>query len=151
MKFHRLAHEQFLPIPRAEAWAFFSQAKNLLAITPPSYGLEILSGGEQPVTVGALIVLRIRLAPGIHRKWITEISEVEAGHHFTDLQERGPFAYWEHHHEYLDAPGGTRVIDRIRYAMPFGLLGRLAHPIVRARLEAMFAERARRLAQRFGA
>lgn len=147
MKLYTLEHEQWLPVPREEAWEFFSRAENLLKITPRSYGLRLIDGGgTEPVSAGQRITLRIRLAPGIQVTWLTVIATIEPGHSFTDLQERGPFAYWEHRHSYLEEAGGTRVIDHIRYAMPFGWLGRMAQPLVRRQLDAMFAHRSRRIA-----
>jgi ligand-binding SRPBCC domain-containing protein len=44
-----------------------------------------------------------------------------------DEQERGPYARWEHHHVFEATDRGVLVADRVRYALPFGPLGRLAH------------------------
>jgi ligand-binding SRPBCC domain-containing protein len=42
------------------------------------------------------------------------------------LPGEGPFKIWRHTHAFEFAGGGTRVIDRIEYELPFGWLGRLA-------------------------
>lgn len=39
------------------------------------------------------------------------------------------------------------VTDKIDYALPFGLLGRLASPLVRRQLQRSFAQRQKRLPQ----
>jgi ligand-binding SRPBCC domain-containing protein len=53
----------------------------------------------------------------------------------------GPYALWEHEHVFRDGTGGTVVSDRVRYALPFGPLGELAHGFVRRDLRAIFEYR----------
>ncbi|WP_354004701.1 SRPBCC family protein [Ruania suaedae] len=53
---------------------------------------------------------------------------------FTDEQVRGPFAWFTHVHRFESRPdGGTRMIDQVAFAAPFGPLGRLAERLVLAR------------------
>ena len=40
---HRLEREQLVPRPRGEVFAFFSDARNLERLTPPSLRFEILT------------------------------------------------------------------------------------------------------------
>jgi ligand-binding SRPBCC domain-containing protein len=48
---------------------------------------------------------------------------------------------------FADAPGGTRVTDRVEYALPLGPLGVLAHALpVRRTLERIFTHRQERIA-----
>ena len=47
-----------------------------------------------------------------------------------------------HRHTFTDdGRGGTRIDDEIRYELPLGALGRLAHPVVRRQLERIFGYR----------
>ncbi|MGH2900862.1 MAG: SRPBCC family protein, partial [Solirubrobacteraceae bacterium] len=55
------------------------------------------------------------------------------------VQERGPYALWEHTHEFEALGGGVLMRDVVRYALPFGPLGAAAHALlVRALLARIF-------------
>jgi hypothetical protein len=80
----------------------------------------------------------IRLV-GVPMSWRTRITAWEPEARFVDVQERGPYALWEHHHQFVALGEGVRVIDRIRYALPLGPIGLVAHALaVRASLSAIF-------------
>lgn len=98
---------------------------------------------------GTLIDYRLRLF-GIPFRWRTRIVEFEPPRRFVDVQLHGPYALWEHTHEFVPAADGTRMRDRVRYALPFGPLGRLAHALVVARtLERIFDFRRARIEEIF--
>jgi uncharacterized protein (TIGR01777 family) len=69
-------------------------------------------------------------------------TALEDGRSFTDRQESGPFARWEHVHRMLpDGEERSILEDEVRYALPLGPLGRLGAAPVRDRLESLFAYR----------
>jgi ligand-binding SRPBCC domain-containing protein len=64
------------------------------------------------------------------------------GEEFEDEQLRGPYALWLHRHRFRDDGEGRTVIDdEVRYRLPFGFLGEIAHPIVRMQLRRIFSYR----------
>ena len=68
-----------------------------------------------------------------------------------DVQLRGPYRLWHHTHTFEARDGGTLVRDRVRYALPLGPLGELAHRVlVRRDLERIFDFRQERVARRLG-
>lgn len=128
MKIYTLTRKQFLPITLEQAWDFFSTPKNLSKITPAHMGFEILyqSGGEKTYA-GQIIRYRVQILPGIKAHWVTEITHVKELEYFVDEQRFGPYALWHHQHSFKAVPGGVEMLDEVNYAIPFGLLGRLAH------------------------
>jgi ligand-binding SRPBCC domain-containing protein len=150
MRIHTLERSQHLPLPPDEVFAFFADARNLEAITPPWLGFRVLAPDEVEMHAGALIEYRLRLH-GVPVGWLTQIADWEPGVRFVDVQLRGPYALWHHTHSFTGEPGGTRMRDVVRYALPLGPLGSLAHAaFVHRDLAAIFdfrqAEVARRLA-----
>jgi ligand-binding SRPBCC domain-containing protein len=147
---HILRREQWLPRPIEDVFAFFSEARNLEAMTPPWLGFRIVSPGTIVLRLGTRIHYRIRL----HRlplRWVTEIQTWGPPHEFVDVQLRGPYRFWHHTHRFERVDGGTLVRDAVRYVLPFGPLGRLAHAwIVKPDLEAIFDYRALRMTELLG-
>ena len=136
-----LQDELTLPLPREEVFAFFADATNLEAITPPWLNFRILTPTPIEMRTGALIDYRLRLH-GIPLSWRTHISVWEPARRFVDEPLRGPSSRWRHEHLFQDVGGGTRVIDRVEYAH---LGGRwLDQLFVRPDLERIFAYRKQR-------
>lgn len=143
---YTLETDQTLPLPIDAVFAFFSDASNLEAITPPELQFAIVTPLPIEMRIGALIQYRLSLY-GVPFRWLTEISVWEPGKRFVDRQLLGPFALWHHEHRFeeIDAQT-TRIRDRVHYALPLGPLGRLAHPLVRPQLEHIFSHRSERVA-----
>jgi ligand-binding SRPBCC domain-containing protein len=137
-----LHREQRIPRPIEDVFSFFANAKNLEQITPGWLGFQILS--PQPIGMhpGALIRYRIRWH-GLPMAWLTEIRSWNPPTEFVDVQVKGPYRLWHHTHSFIAVDGGTLMRDAVRYALPFGFVGRLAHAWrVRSDLEALFDFRA---------
>jgi ligand-binding SRPBCC domain-containing protein len=144
---------QLLPRPRGEVFAFFAAAENLEVLTPHWLGFQILTPLPLALRKGTLLDYRIRL----HRipiRWRTEITAWEPPHRFVDEQLRGPYRLWVHEHTFTEVQGdsggigGTRVDDRVRYAVPGG---RLVNRLLVARdLRKIFAYRSRKIQEVFG-
>ena len=148
---HILDRSKELPIPLREAWEFFSDPRNLARITPSNMGFVIHDPApEPPIRAGQRISYTVRPLLGIPLRWVTLITEAEAPHRFVDTQERGPYALWHHTHTFTATAKGTLMTDRVEYAMPFGLLGELAHLIfVKKQLEGIFNYRQKVLLELF--
>jgi ligand-binding SRPBCC domain-containing protein len=145
-----LDREQVLPRPRADVFAFFARPENLEAITPPSLRFRIMTPSPVPMAEGSLIDYRIRVS-GFPVRWCTLIEVYEPPCCFVDLQLRGPYALWRHSHTFEECGEGTRIVDRVQYALPLGAVGLLAHVLwVRRTLERIFDFRKEAVAGLFG-
>ena len=150
MKLHLLKAEQKLPISRAEAWEFFSDAANLAKITPPSLGFEVVSPLSERMYAGMIIQYRVRPLFGVAVGWVTEITHVDEPNLFVDEQRFGPYRFWHHQHLFRELPGGTEVRDVVHYALPAGA-GAARNLLVAPRLAEIFDYRREVLETTFGA
>lgn len=143
MSTFQLVRSQVIPLPLERVFPFFAEPRNLARITPPGLGFRIMTPG--PLVMATGLRIEYRVSPlGVPQRWVSEITLWDPPHRFVDEQRVGPYRRWHHLHEFLPAPGGTEVRDVVTYALPFGILGALAHRIfVRRQLEAIFAHRAR--------
>jgi ligand-binding SRPBCC domain-containing protein len=150
MKVHMLEREQFIPQPIDEVFAFFSHAENLEEITPGFLSFRILSVDPPQLRRGTLIRYRLAWHGLFPLRWTTEITHWEPPHFFADSQLSGPYRLWRHEHSFKSRGTGTQMNDIVRYSLPFGPLGVVAHSaVVRRDVESIFDFRAQRIRELF--
>jgi ligand-binding SRPBCC domain-containing protein len=138
-----LERTQTVPVGIDEAFAFFSEARNLEAITPPWLGFEMLRAPDE-LRYGSLILYRLELyRVPIH--WLTRIADWQPPRSFADEELLGPYLLWEHTHRFSPVDGGTEIYDHVRYRVPGGVLAPLVQRVVARWLERIFDYRGRRL------
>ena len=141
MRTYHLHCEQFVGKPQHEVFAFFERPENLARITPSTLGFVIKTPLPIEMKAGAMIDYTIKIS-GMRVGWQTLISEYNPPHKFVDEQLKGPYRIWHHTHQFVGVEGGTRIVDDIRYALPLGFLGSIAHFLfVRRQLEGIFRHR----------
>jgi ligand-binding SRPBCC domain-containing protein len=147
MTVYQLHREIKVGRPLHEVFEFFSHAENLERLTPPWMKFRILTPSPIVLKQGARISYALRVH-GLPLKWLTEIEGWDPPHEFVDVQLKGPYKLWRHRHQFSEVEGGTLVQDTVQYALPFGLLGRLAHRLQVARdLDEIFEYRTRQVGQ----
>jgi TIGR01777 family protein len=131
-----------LPVDAEEAFAWHERPSALERLTPPWERVEVVERAGEGLRPGTKVRLRTGLGP-CAVEWEAEHRLREPGRRFVDVATRGPFARWEHLHEFENAEdGGCWLRDRVDYALPGGAVGRvLAGPWVRRRLKRLFAYR----------
>jgi ligand-binding SRPBCC domain-containing protein len=152
MKIYNIKSIQFLPITLLEAWEFFSSPKNLKDITPAhmKFDIKYISGSAK-MYPGQIITYKLQPIPGIPVLWTTEITHVDELKYFVDEQRFGPYAFWHHQHVFKEVENGVEMQDEVNYAIPLGVLGRLAHWFfVEKKVKGIFKHRFEVLEKRFG-
>lgn len=125
---HRLYKEQQLHCDIETAWNFFSSPKNLSKITPNDMRFTVRSDyNSEQIVEGMIIDYTISPLLKVPLNWRTRITQVELNRSFTDFQERGPYKYWNHFHEFIPNNEGVLVKDTVDYELPLGVLGEIAH------------------------
>jgi ligand-binding SRPBCC domain-containing protein len=153
MPIHVLHATQIVPATVEECWAFFSDPRNLVHITPKALDFQVLSELPPQIYPGMMIEYRVRPLLGIPMTWLTEITHVDPLRRFVDEQRVGPYSIWHHEHTFAARKdGGTEIRDLVHYVLPLGWLGNIVHPfLVAPELRRIFAFRERAVRERFGA
>jgi hypothetical protein len=124
---HVLERSQRVEVPVEQAFDFYVDALNLEPMTPPWLHFEVTTPGELRLRQGTLLDYKLRLH-GVPVRWQTRIEAWEPPLRFVDTQRKGPYSLWEHTHLFeKDGETATIIHDRVRYAIPLGPLGALAH------------------------
>ena len=151
MRLFRLESRQRLAIGIDEAWAFFSDPRNLREITPESLDFQVTTA-ELPERIhpGLIVTYRVRPLLGLPVSWVTEITHVVEGRLFVDEQRFGPYRFWHHQHHFRETEGGVEVSDLVHYALPRPGSRAIERLVVGPRLKEIFGHRRRVLSERFG-
>jgi len=131
------------PVSAAELYAWHARSGAFERLLPPWERVKLV-GLAARITNGARQTMELSVGP-LTKRWVAEITDVEPGTSFRDVQLSGPFARWEHRHA-MEARGSdaSRLRDQIEYRLPAGFVGRtVAGGFVRKSVERMFAYRHR--------
>jgi len=151
VKIYKLERKQLIRKPIDAVFPFFEDAENLSKITPSNLDFKIMTPLPIDMKAGTLIDYTIKVF-GIRVHWRTLISDYNPPHYFTDEQLKGPYSFWHHRHEFLSIAEGTLIRDTVTYALPFGVIGRVAHALfVKRQLQKIFDFRTSAINTVFGA
>jgi ligand-binding SRPBCC domain-containing protein len=147
---HELLLTTRLHAPVDRAFAFFSRAENLGLLTPTAMQFSI-AGDAPAIAEEATIEYRLRVGP-VPITWRSRIVDWTPGTRFVDFQEKGPYRAWWHEHSFRAEGTSTVMEDRVCYAPPLGMLGRIVnHLFIAPMLRRIFQYRADVIRLRFGA
>jgi ligand-binding SRPBCC domain-containing protein len=114
--------EQLVPLGRDAVFSFFSDPRNLEAITPPFLGFRIVGQSTAEMGGGTELTYRLRIH-GMPVIWRSKIDEWCLNERFVDVQLKGPYAKWRHTHSFHDRGSATLIRDHVLYCLPLGRLG----------------------------
>ena len=141
MKIYELITKQTINKPIPEVFSFFARPENLAVITPKKLDFRVLTPLPIKMEKGTVIDYTIRLI-FFRVHWRTLITSYNPPYTFTDEQMKGPYSFWHHTHDFKQTGEGVEITDRIRYVVPFGILGRIVHWIwIRHDLKHIFEHR----------
>lgn len=136
---HQLKRKVILKQSLEEAWNFFSNPKNLKAITPEYMGFDISSDLEEEMYEGMIITYKVTPLLGIKMDWMTEITHIKNKAFFVDEQRIGPYKLWHHQHHFKEVENGIEMTDIVNYAAPMGFIGKAVEPLlIRPKLKEIF-------------
>jgi len=152
MSIFTLQQTQMIPAPIHIVWEFISSPYNLKLITPEYMGFEVLTKDlPDKMYPGMIIAYKVKPLLNIPMTWVTEITHVRDFEFFVDEQRIGPYKLWHHQHHLKEVDGGVLMTDIVNYKLPFGLLGKAAHPIIiKPKLNDIFNYRKNKVEAIFG-
>ena len=150
MKIYTFHSTLFVPGNLSRCWAFFSSPSNLSKITPPVLGFFVKTRLPEKSYSGQIIVYTVKPLLGIPVTWVTEITQMKEMEFFIDEQRFGPYRFWHHQHSFREVSGGVEMTDLVHYVLPFGIFGRIAHPLIRKKISEIFTYRSKVIEQVFG-
>lgn len=131
--------------PRAALFEFFSDARNLEAITPGFLQFKIKSS-DLSMRRGLIIDYSLKLY-GIPFNWRTQISAWEPSVRFIDEQLKGPYLKWVHEHTFEEIGQKTICRDIVHYRV---LGSAIIHQLfVKEKLRKIFTFRQNKLLEFF--
>lgn len=143
--------QQILPINIHQAWTFFSDPKNLCKITPQSLDFKIVSDVPERIFEGLEIEYRVKPLLGIPVTWVSRLKDIKPPFQFVDIQVKGPYRYWHHHHSFEQTLSGVLMKDVITYKVHFNeFLPWINDLIVVKELDRIFDFRQKTLKDMFG-
>jgi ligand-binding SRPBCC domain-containing protein len=143
--------EQWVPKKIEEIFPFFSEAKNLEALTPPWLHFEVTSQSTPEIGMDTLIDYRLKIH-GVPARWRSHIKDWKPNEGFVDTQVKGPYTLWYHTHLFRPFQGGTLISDHVYFKVPGGLLGKtLLGWKIKQDVQEIFNYRFDRIVELFGA
>jgi ligand-binding SRPBCC domain-containing protein len=111
-----------LRCPVERVFDFLVSTENFTKIVPPDLKLKLVQSPERLV-LGSRFEVQIS-GFGIPQNVIYEITEYVEPHRFQESQVKGPLGRYVHDHALAAQEDGTvRVVDRIEFEPPGGMLG----------------------------
>jgi uncharacterized protein (TIGR01777 family) len=128
-----------------EVFAYHARPGALNRLLPP-WDQQRLIRSSHSLVPGSQVEVEVRVA-GWPTRIVARHEQLEPPHFFSDRQLAGPFRRWYHEHRFEAVPGDshrTRLIDRIAYELPGGLIGQaLGGSYARRKFDTTFAYRHR--------
>ena len=108
--------------------------------------MAVAAGGPEIIIAGVDTVGGLARMAGRRDAYLKLLKQ------FCDTQVRGPFHFWHHCHKVSavarnDGTPGTLLRDEVEFELPLDPLSRLALPLVRSRMAAMFRFRQERTSE----
>ena len=127
---------------------FHADTNNLPLISPPGIKIDVLKISDIPLKKDSEIIVHLKKF-FLSKEWHIKINYCEPPKLISDIQQKGIFEYWQHYHIFEEMDGGVQMTDRIEFIPPFGMLGKLALPVIYYQLNSMFSYRHRKTQELF--
>ncbi|MGB9181029.1 MAG: SRPBCC family protein [Pyrinomonadaceae bacterium] len=134
----RFVKESLIRATPERVFAFHEQPRALELLLPPWETAHIVERA-QISQEGSRAVIDTKIFGLFKVRWIALHTAYDPPRSFEDVQVKGPFRSWRHHHIVKPHETGALLRDEIDYEPPLGFLGKLFAPLlVERRLQRLF-------------
>lgn len=146
-KYSICTHRSTLPASAAAVFAWHKREGAIHRLTPPWQDVTVLRK-DPSIDNESRTYLQIKKGP-LRFNWIAEHCDYIEGKQFSDVQVKGPFAYWKHQHLIHSGDSSHSDLEEtISYRLPGGVVGNaVLGSYSHRQIEQMLAYRQRTLVQ----
>ena len=125
-------------------WEFYTDIKHLEIVSPRDIKLKLIKCTDKILKKGTVACFNGRIIIGA--RWCSKITFLGKYEYVDEMIQNEninpPFRVWFHRHKFeLIDDNKTRVIDKIKFELPFGLVGRLLEFYIETKLQKIFEHR----------
>jgi ligand-binding SRPBCC domain-containing protein len=114
-------HEQFVQCPADRLFDFLSRPENAVRLSRPD-SRPTFTAAPEVIYQGAELEFELR-AYGQVQSLVHVITAYEPPRRIVEEMVHGPLEDWVHEHLFHQHDGGVRLVDRITFEPPRGMLG----------------------------
>lgn len=127
-----------------KVWLFYTDLKHLEIISPSDIKLHLIESTDKILKKGTVACFYGRII--ISAQWCSKITFFEKYEYVDEMIQKGnkrpPFRLWSHRHTFNETDDRkTRVVDKIVFELPFGLVGKLLEFYIELKLLKIFKHR----------
>ena len=127
-----------------KVWVFYTDLKHLEIISPSDIKLHLIESTHKTLKKGTVACFYGKLI--ISAQWCSKITFFEKYEYVDEMIQKGnkrpPFRLWSHTHTFNEIDDRkTRVVDKIVFELPFGLVGKLLEFYIELKLLKIFKHR----------
>jgi ligand-binding SRPBCC domain-containing protein len=125
-------------------WGFYTDLKHLEIVSPRYIKLNLVEYTDRILKKGTVACFEGRIIISAH--WCSKITLFEEYEYVDEMLQYGktkpPFSVWSHKHVFeMINDDKTKVVDEIKYELPFGLIGKLFEFYFESKLKRIFEYR----------
>ena len=125
-------------------WEFYTYIKHLEIISSSDIELKLIECTDRILKKGTVACFNGIMIIGA--QWCSKITFIKKYEYVDEMVQNEninpPFLVWSHRHKFeLTYNNKTRVIDKIKFELPFAFVGKLLEFYVETRLQKIFEHR----------
>lgn len=127
-----------------KVWLFYTDLKHLEIISPSDIKLHLIASTDKILKKGTVACFYGKII--MSAQWCSKITFFEKYEYVDEMIQKGnkrpPFRLWSHRHTFNEIDDRkTRVVDKIEFELPFGLVGKLLEFYIELKLLKIFKHR----------
>ena len=125
-------------------WEFYTDIKHLEIVSPKDIELKLIKCTDRILKNGTVACFKGRIIIGA--QWCSKITFLEKYEYVDEMIQNEkinpPFRIWSHRHKFEVIDNNTtRIIDKIKFELPFGFVGKLLEFYFNSKLQKIFEHR----------